>query len=94
MVLYEGSIYIFGGYDGSNRFNDLYKCNLKKASFKWKKIEGEGTQPLNRFGHSAVIYNHYMYIFGGWNGHDTMDDIYQYSIRKKPHLFFSFKFVV
>ncbi len=20
-----------------------------------------------------------MFIFGGWNGHDTMDDIYQYS---------------
>ena len=23
-----------------------------------------------------------MYIFGGWNGHDTMDDIFQFSFGK------------
>ena len=28
-VLYEGSMYIFGGYDGRARFNDLYKCKLR-----------------------------------------------------------------
>jgi hypothetical protein len=38
--------------------------------------------PLNRFGHTAVVYEHSMFIFGGWNGHDTMDDIYQYSFCK------------
>ena len=33
-VLYEGSMYIFGGYDGKIRYGDLYKCNLK--TYKWK----------------------------------------------------------
>jgi len=75
-VLYEGQMYIFGGYDGKTRFSDLYKCNLRKATFKWKRIAGDGTLPLNRFGHTAVIYEHSMFIFGGWNGHDTLDDIY------------------
>lgn len=32
--------------------------------------------PLNRFGHTAVVYDNSMYIFGGWNGHDTLDDVY------------------
>jgi N-acetylneuraminic acid mutarotase len=78
-VLYDGSLYIFGGYDGKTRFGDMYKCNLKSGTFKWRKIEGDGIPPLNRFGHTACLFEHSMFIFGGWNGHDTMDDIYQYS---------------
>ncbi len=76
-------MYIFGGYDGKVRFGDLYKCNLKSGSYKWRRIEGEGVAPLNRFGHTACLFEHSMFIFGGWNGHDTMDDIFQYSFGKK-----------
>lgn len=36
VVLYEGNLYVFGGYDGKTRFSDLYKCNLKKGEFVWK----------------------------------------------------------
>lgn len=42
----------------------------------WTKIIGNGDSPLNRFGHTAIVYEHSMYIFGGWNGHDTLDDLY------------------
>jgi len=72
-------LYLFGGYDGTTRFGDLLKCNLDKGH-KWKVIVPNGKSfPLNRFGHSAVVIDHQMVIFGGWNGHDTMDDIYHYS---------------
>ena len=27
-VQYNGSMYVFGGYDGKSRFNDLYKCSI------------------------------------------------------------------
>ena len=30
---------------------------------------------MSRFGHTTAIYEHSMYVFGGWNGTDTMDDI-------------------
>jgi N-acetylneuraminic acid mutarotase len=74
--MYEHSLYIFGGYDGKTRYGDLYKCNLKSGKFKWKQLEGEGVAPLNRFGHTAVVLENSMYIFGGWNGHYTMDDLF------------------
>jgi hypothetical protein len=41
-VLYEGSMYVFAGYDGHTRFNDLWKCNLKGNKFKWSQIQAEG----------------------------------------------------
>ena len=75
-VLYEGSMYVFGGYDGRARFNDLYKCKLRKGKYSWKQIEAEGTIPLNRFGHAAVVCRNSMFVIGGWNGHDTMDDVF------------------
>ena len=81
-VLYDGSMYVFGGYDGKARYNDLWKCTLKNQQYKWKQIHASGSQPLNRFGHAAVVCQNSMFIIGGWNGHDTMDDIYQYSFRK------------
>jgi len=45
------------------------------------KIIGQGDLPPNRFGHTSVVYNNSLYCFGGWNGHFTMDDIYQYSFE-------------
>lgn len=38
---------------------------------------------MNRFGHAAVVCSNSMFVIGGWNGHDTMDDIYQYSFPSK-----------
>ena len=60
----------------------MYKLSLKKYKqhkYTWKLMETEGTQPLCRFGHAAVVCQNSMFVIGGWNGHDTMDDIYQYS---------------
>ncbi len=83
VVLFEGSIYVFGGYDGKSRFNDLFKCKLRGGKHNWKRIDAEGTVPLNRFGHAAVVVKNSMFVIGGWNGHDTMDDIYQYNFISK-----------
>ena len=95
MVLYGNSLFVFGGYDGQNRFGDLYKCSLAK-SFKWKLVKTQGESvPLNRFGHCAIVVQHSMIIFGGWNGHDTMDDLYYFSFGNNLPLYkFSIKYMV
>lgn len=36
--------------------------------------------PVGRFGHSAVVYQSGMFVFGGWDGHDTLDDLYEYNV--------------
>lgn len=77
--LYNGKLYIFGGFDGNLRYADFYMYDLKKQT--WMKLVGEGELPPNRFGHTTVIYEDSLYCFGGWNGHYTMDDIYQYSFK-------------
>lgn len=54
----------------NGRFNDLRELQLKDK--RWSQVSVRSQVPRNRFGHTAVVYGHSMYIFGGWDGHDTL----------------------
>lgn len=62
-------LYIFGGFDGSNCFDDLYVLDLDTK--QWRKIEAGGDRPSGRASHSAVTDDlaGVMYIFGGSGSH-------------------------
>lgn len=77
-VVYEASLYIFGGFDGRSRFQDMHKYSIDDR--EWVEIPAHNNTPMGRFGHTAVTYKQGMFIFGGWNGHDTLDDLYEFSI--------------
>lgn len=77
-VVYEASLYIFGGFDGRSRFQDLHQYSIEDRS--WQEVQTSSSTPMGRFGHTAVTYRTGMFVFGGWNGHDTLDDLYEFSI--------------
>jgi N-acetylneuraminic acid mutarotase len=35
---------------------------------------------LPRFGHTAVVNQNKIYVFGGWDGNQTLSDILEYNI--------------
>lgn len=61
--------YIFGGFDGSNCFDDLYVLDLEHR--QWRRINAGGERPSGRASHSAVTDElaGVMYIFGGSGSH-------------------------
>ncbi|OWY99300.1 hypothetical protein PHMEG_00029716 [Phytophthora megakarya] len=79
MVLHASSIYIFGGYNGSSRFNDL--CGYDIYAQRWSRLQATGAVPSRRFGHSGVVHaeTNRLIVFGGWDGRDTLNDLYEYS---------------
>ncbi|RLN98277.1 hypothetical protein BBJ28_00003559 [Nothophytophthora sp. Chile5] len=79
MVLHSSSIYIFGGYNGSSRFNDL--CGYDIVAKRWSQLQTAGVVPSRRFGHSGVVHNatNRLIIFGGWDGRDTLNDLFEYN---------------
>jgi len=77
-VVYEASLFIFGGFDGRSRFQDLHQYTIEER--EWLEIPSTDNAPMGRFGHSAVVYRSGMFVFGGWNGHDTLDDLYEFSM--------------
>uniref|UniRef100_A0AAV1TIM1 Galactose oxidase n=1 Tax=Peronospora matthiolae TaxID=2874970 RepID=A0AAV1TIM1_9STRA len=79
MVLHASSIYIFGGYNGSARFNDL--CGYDLHAQRWNRLQPLGLMPSRRFGHSGVVHaeTNRLLVFGGWDGRDTLNDLHEYS---------------
>ncbi|ETV70104.1 hypothetical protein, variant 1 [Aphanomyces astaci] len=78
MVLHDANIYIFGGYNGSSRFNNMYRYEIPAKS--WRKVDAVGSLPSGRFGHTGAVHesSHRLIVFGGWDGRDTLDDLHQY----------------
>mmetsp|Transcript_8304 Transcript_8304/g.16372 ORF Transcript_8304/g.16372 Transcript_8304/m.16372 type:complete len:738 (+) Transcript_8304:1846-4059(+) len=76
LTLYNNSLYVFGGYDGNRRFNDLRQFSL--STNVWRNLTSEQS-PDSRFGHTAVECKDKMIVFGGWNGHDTLNEVWSFS---------------
>mmetsp|Transcript_19645 Transcript_19645/g.55240 ORF Transcript_19645/g.55240 Transcript_19645/m.55240 type:complete len:511 (+) Transcript_19645:290-1822(+) len=69
-------LYIFGGYDGSNRVNDFYKFSFKAS--KWSQIAVSGASPSARDRHVVVSHSDRIYIFAGYDGNNRVNDFWQY----------------
>ncbi|CAF0828638.1 unnamed protein product [Rotaria sordida] len=63
-VIYNSSMYIFGGLD-EYRYNNLFKFDFDTHIRTEIKAKDESKLSLKRCKHSACIYDNMMYIFGG-----------------------------
>ncbi|EPY25522.1 hypothetical protein STCU_01660 [Strigomonas culicis] len=80
-VVFEGSMYIFGGKCGgrnsNKRLSDLYRCNLNTP--EWTECEQSGEQPPPRSAHAALTHERTMIICGGRNVRgECCEDFYMY----------------
>lgn len=94
-VVYGDSMFIFGGAtvlgssDSSSApaassplsvLDDLLEFKFETGA--WSSITGEGTRPSKRRGHSCVIYENSMFIFGGLSHDDKpLNDVYEFSFN-------------
>jgi len=47
----------------------------------WAQMEAKGDVPAARSAHTAVVEGKSMYIFGGWNGNNCMNDMYELNLE-------------
>ena len=64
--MYNNGFYVFGGFDGISRVNDMHRYDL--LTNEWELLNYAGTGPSPRHSHSAVVYKNYLYLFGGYDG--------------------------
>lgn len=63
MVTWGDKLFLFGGTDGVNWFNDVWSYSPHTNS--WTQLECIGYIPSPREGHAAALVGDVMYIFGG-----------------------------
>ncbi|MBW0495652.1 hypothetical protein O181_035367 [Austropuccinia psidii MF-1] len=77
-------IFIFGGGDGPNYFDDLYY--LDTISLIWTKPKVNGIIPSTRRAHATVLYGNQLIIFGGGNGSRALNDVHALDLSDLSNL--------
>eukprot|EP01091_Cochliopodium_minus_P009647 TRINITY_DN2416_c0_g1_i1.p1 TRINITY_DN2416_c0_g1~~TRINITY_DN2416_c0_g1_i1.p1 ORF type:complete len:509 (-),score=94.25 TRINITY_DN2416_c0_g1_i1:8-1534(-) len=76
-VIYHDDLYIFAGIS-NGLYSDLFKFNLDDYTWTQLKSLDQG----NKMGHTAVTYNHSMYVFGGYDNFGSgSNDLFQYVFK-------------
>jgi len=65
-VVWGNGFFIFGGFDGQQRVNDMHVFDLD--NHMWSRVSSQGNAPTPRHSHAAVVFRDSMYIFGGYDG--------------------------
>lgn len=81
-VSFQDQIFIFGGYDGRLRKQDLYILDVPTQ--RWIKPQIEGLLPSVRYNHSCTNIGHQLYVFGG-SGGNSKNDLWVLDLNQKPY---------
>ncbi|KAI9282093.1 hypothetical protein BC943DRAFT_116844 [Umbelopsis sp. AD052] len=75
----DNKLYIFGG--GGQVTTDLHALDL--VDMRWSTVQTKGTPPKKRYGHTAVLWRHYIIIFGGCKEtQDYCNDVHVFDVQK------------
>ncbi len=81
-------MYVFGGKDNDDcKLNDLWCLNLQTE--QWELLsaniaEHNSDHPIGRQGHTSVLYNGHLVIFGGiYETTRELNDVYAYNLSAK-----------
>jgi len=79
-VVYGGSMYVFGGYDGS------YKSDLNEYDFaesRWTVVPAAGRRPRARYRATCVVFRNKMISYGGHDGTRHLSDAHIFDFDTK-----------
>eukprot|EP00927_Polykrikos_kofoidii_P033856 TRINITY_DN28703_c0_g1_i1.p1 TRINITY_DN28703_c0_g1~~TRINITY_DN28703_c0_g1_i1.p1 ORF type:complete len:510 (+),score=56.86 TRINITY_DN28703_c0_g1_i1:108-1637(+) len=88
-VICGDTMYLFGGSTGSAR-NDLYAFSFETD--QWHEIRqagGSGQKPyvpFPRFCHTCDMYNNALYVFGGYDGQQRLNDFWQFQLATEVNI--------
>ena len=99
MVFYAGAVYVFGGGDGINALNDLYRLkiaesmeNMEDVTFVWERLEtmGASMESFGRGYHSSTLIDSKMIVYGGCDGSIFFNDLHILDLGKKYDIMWLF----
>lgn len=77
-VVHGACMFVFGGCDGWNYFNDLYSFSFPGR--EWAPVRVTGTAPGARSAPATVVHAEQgvMYVFGGYDGARSLNDLFRF----------------
>ncbi|CAH1786003.1 unnamed protein product [Owenia fusiformis] len=82
-AVYDGRLWIFAGYDGNARLNDMWTISLLSDTRHWEEINQIGDIPPTCCNFALAVARHHMFVFSGQSGAKITNNLFQFDFKDK-----------
>lgn len=87
-VIYDHKLWIFAGYDGNARLNDMWYIPLNQSltsnnstTKSWTEVDQTGDQPSTVCNSPLCVVQDSMYLFSGQSGAKTSNHLFKFDFK-------------
>ncbi|XP_032527201.1 leucine-zipper-like transcriptional regulator 1 homolog [Danaus plexippus] len=80
-AVYDDKLWIFAGYDGNARLNDMWTINLVGENHQWERIEQKGECPPTCCNFPVAVARGKMFVFSGQSGAKITNALFQFDFE-------------
>ena len=82
-AVYNNCLWIFAGYDGHMRLNDMWVIDLLASQPQWEQIDQSGDSPPTCCNFPVAVVDESMYVFSGQSGAKITNNLYQFKFQER-----------
>ncbi|CAH2233958.1 jg21439 [Pararge aegeria aegeria] len=80
-AVYDDKLWIFAGYDGNARLNDMWTINLVGENHQWEHVEQKGECPPTCCNFPVAVARGKMFVFSGQSGAKITNALFQFDFE-------------
>ena len=82
-AIFQNKLWIFAGYDGNTRLNDMWAIDLLSSNPKWERIDQSGDSPPTCCNFPVAVVGNSMYVFSGQSGAKITNNLYEFKFFER-----------
>lgn len=82
-AVHNGRLWIFAGYDGHTRLNDMWCVSLTDPHPQWEQVEQDGDSPPTCCNFPVAMADDSMYVFSGQSGAKITNKLYRFRFQER-----------
>ncbi|XP_026553508.1 leucine-zipper-like transcriptional regulator 1 isoform X1 [Pseudonaja textilis] len=83
-TVYSDKLWIFAGYDGNARLNDMWTINLQDRDLTcWEEVKQTGEIPPSCCNFPVAVCKERMFVFSGQSGAKITNNLFQFEFKEK-----------
>lgn len=82
-AVYDDKLWIFAGYDGNARLNDMWTIDLVGETHQWEKVEQKGECPPTCCNFPVAVARGKMFVFSGQSGAKITNALFQFDFESR-----------
>ncbi|KAL7743572.1 hypothetical protein ACLKA6_013377 [Drosophila palustris] len=82
-AVYDNKMWIYAGYDGNARLNDMWTLNLTGENHNWEEVEQRGDRPPTCCNFPVAVARDAMYVFSGQSGLQITNSLFEFHFKTR-----------